>query len=65
MEKIVAASPRFIRFPEVQKKVGLCRSTINRREAEGLFPKRFRISQNCVAWRDDEIEDWVRKRSTR
>jgi len=47
---------RIIRLPGVIKKSGLSKSTIGRREKEGLFPKRFRISANAVAWDEDEID---------
>jgi prophage regulatory protein len=47
---------RIIRLPGVIKKSGLSKSTIGRREKEGLFPKRFRITANAVAWDEDEID---------
>jgi prophage regulatory protein len=47
---------RIIRLPGVIKKSGLSKTTIWRREKEGRFPKRFPISDNAVAWDEDEID---------
>jgi prophage regulatory protein len=47
---------RIIRLPQVIKKTGLSKTTIWRREKEGRFPKHFPISDNAVAWDEDEID---------
>jgi predicted DNA-binding transcriptional regulator AlpA len=28
-------------------------------ERSGTFPKRVRVSVNVVAWREDEVSDWI------
>lgn len=50
---------RLLRLPEVVDITGLSYTTIWRREKEGEFPRRRRISGNIIAWRSDEIEEWV------
>ncbi len=53
---------RLLRLPEVEAVTGLSATTIWRREREGDFPRRRRVSGNAVAWRSDEIERWVETR---
>lgn len=50
---------QLLRLPEVEKITGLSQTTIWRREREGTFPRRRRVSGNVVAWRSDEIEAWI------
>lgn len=53
---------RFIRWPELKKRVGRSRSQIWRDERAGLFPARRRLGKNSVAWVESEIEEWITKR---
>jgi len=53
---------RILRRPEVEKICGLGHSRIHQLEAQGLFPRRVRISNRAVGWRSDEIEDWLASR---
>ena len=50
---------RLLRFGEVRKRTGLSRSTIWRMERSGIFPRRIKVSVNVVAWREDEVSDWI------
>lgn len=50
---------KMLRLPAVIEVTGLSQSTIWRREREGTFPRRRRVGPNAVAWREDEIRDWV------
>jgi prophage regulatory protein len=50
---------RLLRFGEVRQRTGLSRSTIWRMERSGTFPKRIKVSFNVVAWREDEVEEWI------
>lgn len=43
---------------------GLSRVTIWRLERAGNFPKRIPLSPRRVGWREDEIQDWIQKKST-
>jgi prophage regulatory protein len=50
---------RLLRFGEVRRRTGLSRSTIWRMERSGVFPKRIKVSVNVVAWREDEVSEWI------
>lgn len=50
------------RLPRVMQDVGLSRSTIYRLEMSGQFPRRVRLSGNCVAWWSGQIEAWKTNR---
>lgn len=52
-------SVRMLRLPEVIDLTGLSQTTIWRRERQGQFPKRRRLGANLVAWRSDEVEEWI------
>ena len=53
---------RLLRFAEVRQRTGLSRSTIWRLERSGVFPRRVKVSVNVVAWRDDEVSEWIRSK---
>src|SRR5215204_268213 len=42
--------PRFLRFRELAKRVGLSRSSVWRLERAGQFPRHRRLSSNTVGW---------------
>ena len=50
---------RMLRFAAVRERTGLSRSTIWRLEQSGSFPRHRRISPNAVAWREDEVVEWI------
>ena len=50
---------RFIRERECRELTGLSRTTIWRRELDGTFPKRRKVGPHLIAWRSDEIEEWI------
>ncbi len=54
---------RIIRFPEVQKMVGLSRTTIWRLERTDKFPKRVAITDTLVGWHLNEIKQWQKERN--
>lgn len=63
---------RFLRLPEVQRRVPFSRSTIYRKIAAGEFPRPYDLgadpSRTCTsgrtvaAWLESEVEDWIRAR---
>ena len=55
---------RFMRFKEVRQRVGLSRTSIWRLERKGQFPPRRRLSDNAVAWVEEEVDQWVRGRDS-
>lgn len=54
---------RAIRFQELHKKVGASRSTISRWEKQGIFPRRFSLGKNSVAWLLSDVEKWLLTRA--
>lgn len=52
---------RLLRFKEVQARTGLSRSTLNRRVAEGCFPKPIPLfgSAHLVGFIESEIDGWI------
>lgn len=53
---------RLLRFGEVRQRTGLSRSTIWRMERSGVFPRRIQVSVNVVAWREDQVSEWIRSK---
>ncbi len=51
-----------IRFPTVQRKTGLSRTTLWRRVKDGSFPEPVKISARTIGWFSDEIQDWCTSR---
>lgn len=50
---------RVIRLNKVKDKVGLRRSTIYRRIANGEFPKPILLGGRASGWIEDEIDEWL------
>lgn len=50
---------RILRFKEVQKLVGLSRTTIWRKQQTGNFPQSIPLGVNSVGWYKTEIDRWV------
>lgn len=50
---------RLIRLPEVKARVGLSRSSIYLRIAEGTFPAPVRLGEKSVAWLETDIDAWI------
>ena len=53
---------RFIRRPELTKKVGLCASSIFAMERAGNFPKHILLTPRCAVWDEAQVETWMRER---
>ena len=53
---------RILRAHEVQKIVGISRSTIWRMERKGQFPARLPLGTGSVGWLKIDIESWVNSR---
>ena len=51
-----------MRLSEVTIKTGLSRSTIDRMEADGKFPKRRKLSERAIGWRSSDVEKWIKGR---
>ena len=51
---------RFMRAKEVMQVTGLTKATLYRRIEEGQFPKQVRLGPAIVAWRQSEVEEWMK-----
>lgn len=47
---------------EVMARAGVSRTTVYLWSREGKFPKPVRVGTRMVAWREDEIEAWLKAR---
>jgi predicted DNA-binding transcriptional regulator AlpA len=50
---------RLIRIKDLPYKVGLSVTEIETRVRKRTFPAPYRLSPNVVAWRSDELDDWI------
>jgi prophage regulatory protein len=54
------SAARILRLNKVLDRTGLTRSTLYRKIERGTFPRQVRISERCVGWREQDVEDWLR-----
>jgi prophage regulatory protein len=56
----VASPPlSLLRLPAVRARVGLCRSSIYARVANGTFPAPVSLGARAVAWDSRAVDAWV------
>jgi prophage regulatory protein len=48
-----------IRYKALKQLIGVSRSTIFRWERDLKFPRHFNLGSNTIAWRLDEVEEWI------
>ncbi|TLS78024.1 AlpA family phage regulatory protein [Mariprofundus erugo] len=53
---------RVIRFPELHRRIGLCRSQIWRLEKQGDFPKSIPLGKNSKGWIEADVTAWLEAR---
>ena len=53
---------RILRRPEVEKLVGLSRSTIYSRLEQGTFPKPVPLGGRLVGWIEQDVQNWLKER---
>lgn len=53
-----------MRWPEVERVVGLARETVRKMERAGQFPPRVQITDRTVGWRKADVLRWVSSRQT-
>ena len=54
---------RFIRLPEVQRRVPYSKSSIYAMVANGLFPAPHRLGARAVGWLENEVAAFIEARS--
>jgi len=50
---------RLLRPPQVKSSIGLYKSTIYARIAEGTFPKKIPLGPRLVVWVESGIQNWI------
>jgi prophage regulatory protein len=53
---------RILRRPEVERRLGLARSTIYELVAQRRFPAPVRLGSRAVGWLADEVDQWLEAR---
>ncbi len=56
---------KLIRVAAVVEQTGMSRSSIDRLEKAGQFPKRVQISTRAIGWYEAAVMDWVENRQTK
>jgi len=54
---------RIYRRPDVEKLIGLSRSTLYAMMAEGTFPKPVKLGKRAVGWHERDVLAWIASRS--
>ena len=62
MQLEIATPPRLLKIKDVCARVALSRASIYREEAAGRFPRRVKLTQCTVAWRENEVSNWINER---
>ena len=52
---------KILRLRDVEELTGLSRSTIDRLEHGGVFPRRKLIGTRAVGWNAAEVDDWIKR----
>jgi prophage regulatory protein len=58
----IQSPPTILRRKQVEARVGLRRSTIYQRVAEGTFPAPVNLGGRAVGWVAAEVERWIADR---
>lgn len=53
---------RLLRLPEVRLRVGLSRTEIYRKIANGKFPAPVKLGERASAWSAAEVDGWIHER---
>ena len=61
-DKTLHPNNRILRWPEVQKRVGICRSHAHQLVAQNKFPSPVKLGNRASGWIEAEINEWVEKR---
>ncbi len=49
-----------LRFPALAQLTGLSRSTVDRLEKLGRFPRRVKLGDRAVAWKQSDVDAWMK-----
>ena len=56
------SNDRVLRWPEVQNRVGLCRSHVHNLVIQGKFPSPIKLGERASGWLEREITEWLESR---
>ena len=51
---------RLMRSKEVQAITGLPKSSLHNMAGAGLFPAPLKLGTRAVAWRESDVDEWIR-----
>ena len=54
--------PVILRRSQLEKQLGLTRSTIYKMMQDKAFPRPIKIGRRAVGWPANEVNDWLEKR---
>jgi prophage regulatory protein len=54
--------PRLLRLRDVLHATGLSRSSLYELTKGDAFPRKVQLTARAVAWREDEVDQWIRDR---
>lgn len=55
---------KMLDYPELKKLFNVSRTTLDRWEKMGKFPKRIHIGENSIRWLKCDIQEWINKKIT-
>ncbi len=61
-QQSVAPATQFLRLNHLKERLGISGSSIWSWVKQGKFPKPIKLSDNCTAWVEDDIEAWAQSR---
>ncbi|MDB2608961.1 AlpA family transcriptional regulator [Paracoccaceae bacterium] len=53
--------PQIFRRRQLEKQLGLTRSSIYKMMEDGEFPRPIKLGRRAVGWRADEVANWLDK----
>lgn len=64
MNEIETTTEKLLRLNQILEIVPLGRSTLWKMVAEDRFPHPVKLSERCTAWRESEIQQWMKDLSS-
>jgi len=61
-QQSAAPSTQFLRLNHLKERLGVSGSSIWAWVKAGTFPKPIKLSENCTAWIEDDVEAWSQSR---
>jgi prophage regulatory protein len=60
--KTLLPNDRILRWPEVQQRVGICRSQAHQLISKSKFPAQVKLGPRASGWIESEIIAWIEQR---